>query len=80
MTPAADLAGINVFVKAEIKVGSAWKAAKTGSATVSATGLYSLDLQARQEGYVPHDGLDHGDRRLQGLEVPDQALQGQVTN
>ena len=30
VTPAADLAGIKVALKAEIKVGTAWKAAKTG--------------------------------------------------
>jgi hypothetical protein len=50
VTPAADLVGVNVFVKAEIKVGSAWKAAKTGKAIVSATGAYSWTYKPAKKG------------------------------
>ncbi len=50
VTPAADLAGIKVLLKAEIKVGKAWKAAKAGSATVSDAGLYVWTYKPAKKG------------------------------
>jgi archaellum component FlaG (FlaF/FlaG flagellin family) len=50
VTPAADLAGIKVLLKAEIKVGKAWKAAKAGSATVSAAGIYVWTYKPAKKG------------------------------
>jgi hypothetical protein len=50
VTPAADLVGIKVVLKAEIKVGSAWKAAKSGFGTVSATGAYSWNYKPAKKG------------------------------
>jgi hypothetical protein len=50
VSPAADLAGIKVLLKAEIKVGKAWKAAKAGSATVSAAGLYVWTYKPAKKG------------------------------
>jgi len=50
VTPAADLAGIKVLLKAEIKVGKAWKAAKAGSATVSAAGVYVWTYKPAKKG------------------------------
>ena len=50
VTPAADLAGIKVVLKAEMKVGSAWKAAKTTSSVVSATGTYSWTYKPAKKG------------------------------
>ncbi|MCX6372307.1 MAG: hypothetical protein NTX16_04370 [Actinobacteria bacterium] len=50
VTPAADLAGIKVLLKAEIKIGKAWKAAKGGSATVSAVGMYVWTYKPAKKG------------------------------
>jgi hypothetical protein len=50
VTPAADLAGIKVALKAEIKVGKAWKKAKTTSSVVSATGTYSWTYKPAKKG------------------------------
>jgi hypothetical protein len=50
VTPAAELAGIKVILKAEMKVGSAWKAAKTTSSVVSATGTYSWTYKPAKKG------------------------------
>jgi len=50
VTPAADLAGMKVLLKAEIKVGKAWKAAKAGSATVSDAGLYVWTYKPAKKG------------------------------
>ena len=49
-SPAADLAGVKVVLKAEIKVGSAWKAAKAGTATVSAIGAYTWTYKPAKKG------------------------------
>ncbi len=50
VTSAADLAGMKVLLKAEIKVGKAWKAAKAGSATVSDAGLYVWTYKPAKKG------------------------------
>ncbi len=50
VTPVADLAGMKVLLKAEIKVGKAWKAAKAGSATVSDAGLYVWTYKPAKKG------------------------------
>jgi len=50
VTPAADLVGIKVVLKAEMKVGSAWKAAKTTTSVVSATGTYSWTYKPAKKG------------------------------
>ncbi len=50
VSPAADLAGMKVLLKAEIKVGKAWKAAKAGSATVSDAGLYVWTYKPAKKG------------------------------
>lgn len=50
VTPAADLAGMKVLLKAEIKIGKAWKAAKAGSATVSGIGKYVWNYKPAKRG------------------------------
>jgi hypothetical protein len=50
VTPAAELAGIKVALKAQIKSGTKWKVAKTASATVSATGTYSWTYKPAKKG------------------------------
>ena len=50
VTPAAELAGKQVVLKAEIKVASAWKSAKIAKATVSATGTYTWTYKPAKKG------------------------------
>ena len=80
VTPAAELAGIKVALKSEIKVGSAWKKAATKAVTVSATGTYSWTYKPAKKGTYRMSATIRRDRRLQGFEVSDQGLQGQVTS
>ena len=80
VTPAADLVGINVVRQGRDQGRLCLEGREDRQGDRECHRRLQLDLQARQEGHVPHDGLDRRDRRLQGVEVPDQALQGQVTN
>jgi len=50
VTPVATLAGTKVVLKAEIKVGSAWKTSKAATATVTATGTYSWTYKPAKKG------------------------------
>ena len=48
--PKAALAGAKVALKAELKVGTKWTKAKTGTATVSAGGTYSWKYTPKKKG------------------------------
>jgi len=48
--PTAALTGVKVALKAELKVGAKWTKAKTGTATVSATGTYSWKYTPKKKG------------------------------
>jgi hypothetical protein len=50
VTPVVDLVGIKVALKAEIKVGKAWKKSGANLATVSATGTYSWTYKPAKKG------------------------------
>lgn len=50
VTPATELVGIKVALKAEIKVGKAWKAAKAGSVTVNNLGKYKWVYKPAKKG------------------------------
>jgi len=50
VTPVADLAGMRVLLKAEIRVGKAWRAARAGSATVSDAGRYVWTYKPAKKG------------------------------
>jgi hypothetical protein len=50
VTPVTELVGTKVALKAEIKVGKAWKKAATNNATVSATGTYSWTYKPAKKG------------------------------
>lgn len=49
-TPAADLAGVKVTLKAQRKKGAKWVAAKSATATVKATGAYSWTYKPAKKG------------------------------
>jgi hypothetical protein len=70
VTPAADLAGIKVVLKAEIKIGKAWKAAKTTKATVSATGTYSWTYVPAKKGSYRMTATIVGTTEFKGSKSP----------
>ncbi len=79
VSPAADLAGIKVLLKAERKVGKAWKAAKAGSATVSAAGMYVWNYKPAKKGSYRMTASIKATDDYKGSKSPTQALQGEVT-
>lgn len=50
VTPILKLVGVKVGLKAEMKKGTKWVKAKTGSATVSAAGLYTWTYKPTKKG------------------------------
>jgi hypothetical protein len=70
VTPVADLSGIKVVLKAEIKIGKAWKAAKTTKATVSATGTYSWTYAPAKKGSYRMTATIIGTTEYKGSKSP----------
>ena len=74
----ASLSGNKVVLTLQRKQGSTWVKVTTLTRTINSSGVYSGNLQARQEGQLPHGGHGLEDRRHHGSHDGLANVQGEI--